>query len=135
MLTKYDPEHAPDPARWLAEDEQQLISIIERYHRRERIDIERPQLHAVIHMVVEKQVAMGDELPVAEAVQRLMGEGLSRHEAIHAVGAVLMGYLSEALRSDSGPDNEAYNREVRALTKEKWYADYGPEEEEEGEED
>jgi uncharacterized protein YoaH (UPF0181 family) len=129
MLTKYDPDRAPDPARWLAEDEDQLLSIIERYHRRERIENERPRVHALVHMVVEKQVALGDEMPVAEAVQRLMGEGLSRHEAIHAVGAVLMGYLHDALRTDAGPDNEAYNREVRALTKEQWYAEYGPEEE------
>jgi uncharacterized protein YoaH (UPF0181 family) len=130
MLTKYDPEHAPDPVRWLAEDEDQLISIIKRYHRRERIDIERPQLHALIHMVVEKQVAMGDELPVAEAVQRLMGEGLSRHEAIHAVGSVLAGFLTDIMRTDADPDNEAYNREVRALTRERWYAEYGPDAEE-----
>jgi uncharacterized protein YoaH (UPF0181 family) len=127
MLTKYDPDRAPDPARWLAEDEGQLLSIIERYHRRERIENERPRVHAMVHMVVEKQVAMGDELPVADAIQRLMGEGLSRHEAIHAVGSVLMGYLHDALRSEEGPDNEAYNREVRALTKESWYAEYGPE--------
>lgn len=130
MLTKYDPDRAPDPARWLAQDEHQLISIIERYHRRERIENDRPQVHAAVHMVVENQIALRDELPVAEAVQRLMGEGLSRHEAIHAVGSVLMGYLSESLRSKSGPDNEAYNSEVRALTKERWYAEYGPEAEE-----
>lgn len=127
MLTKYDPERAPDPARWMAEDEQQLMSIIERYHRRQGIEFERPQAHAAIHLVVEKQVAMGDELPVAEAVQRLMGEGLSRHEAIHAVGSVLASFLTETMRSDADPDNEAYNREVRALTKERWYAEYGPE--------
>jgi uncharacterized protein YoaH (UPF0181 family) len=84
----------------------------------------------MVHMVVEKQIAMGDELPVAVAVQRLMGEGLSRHEAIHAVGSVLMGYLSDGLRTEAGPDNEAYNREIRALTRERWYAKYGPEEEE-----
>ena len=83
----------------------------------------------MVHLVVEKQVAMGDELPVAEAVQRLMGEGLSRHEAIRAVGAVMMGYLHDALGTESGPDNEAYNRELRALTRERWYAEYGPEEE------
>lgn len=129
MLTKYDPERAPDPARWLAEHEEQLISIIKRYHRRERIEHGRARLHAIIHMVVENQAAMGDELPVAEAIQRLMGEGLSRHEAIHAVGSVLASHLSETLRSEV-PDNEAYNREVRTLTKERWYAEYGAEAEE-----
>jgi hypothetical protein len=132
VLTKYDPDRAPDPVRWLAEDEQQLLSIIERYHRRQRIESERPRVHAAIHMVVEKQVALGDELPVAEAVQRLMGEGLSRHEAIHAVGAVLASFLNDTIQGDGEPDNEAYNRDVRALTKERWYAEYGPEPEEDG---
>ena len=127
MLTKYDADRAPDPARWLAEDEQQRISIIDRYHRRHGFRAPRPQLHIAIHMVVENQIALGDEMPVAETVQRLMGEGLSRHEAIHAVGAVLAKFLQDAIHSESGePDNEAYNREVSALTKERWYAEYGP---------
>ena len=126
MLTKYDPERAPDPARWLAEDEQQRISIIERYHRRQRIQVERPTAHALFHLIVENQVAMGDELPVAEAVQRLVGEGLSRHEAIHAVGAVLSGFMTESLRDKEDFDGEGYDREVRALTRERWYAEYGP---------
>ena len=126
MLTKYDPERAPDPARWLAEDEQQRISIIERYHRRQRIEIERPTAHALFHLIVENQVALGDELPVAEAVQRLMGEGLSRHEAIHAVGAVMAAFMNDTLRDNEEFDREGYNREVRALTKDRWYAEYGP---------
>jgi hypothetical protein len=129
MLTKYDPERAPDPARWLAEDEDQLMSIIERYHRRQGIEIEQVRVHAVVHMVVENQVALGDEMPVAEAVRRLMGEGLSRHDAIHAVGSVLVGYLNDALKTEAGPANEDYEREVRALTRERWYAEYWPEEE------
>jgi Domain of unknown function (DUF1841) len=125
MLTKYDPERAPDPARWLAEDEYRRIDIIERYHRRQRIEVPRLHAHAAIHVAVENQVAMGDELPVAEAVQRLMAQGLSRHDAIHAVGAVLVNHLNRILAAGE-PDNEAYNRDVRALTKETWYAEYGP---------
>jgi hypothetical protein len=130
MLTKYDPDRAPDPTRWLAEDEQQRISIIERYHRRQRIQVERSTAHALFHLIVENQIALGDELPVAEAVQRLMGEGLSRHEAIHAVGAVMAGFMNDTLRDNEEFDGEGYNREVRALTKDRWYAEYGPDAEE-----
>jgi hypothetical protein len=50
-------------------------------------------LHAAIHVVVENQVALGGEIPVQETLARLMGEGLSRHEAVHAVGSVLAGIL------------------------------------------
>ncbi|MGY4511289.1 hypothetical protein [Bradyrhizobium sp. USDA 3650] len=47
-------------------------------------------MHAVIHAVVESQIA-DRELPVRAAAQRLMSEGLDRHEAIHAIRSVLVG--------------------------------------------
>ena len=122
MLTKYDPDRAPDPARWLAEDEVQRIDIIERYHRRERIDLPRPKVHAILHLAVENQIAMGDELPAAATVQRLVRDGLSRHEAIHAVGSVLMNHLGEAAGKGAEMDQDAYNAEVRELTEERWRA-------------
>jgi hypothetical protein len=45
-------------------------------------------VHAAIHVAVENQIAMGVEL-VGETVARLVAEGLDRHEAIHAIGALL----------------------------------------------
>lgn len=129
MLTKYDPDRAPDPARWLAEDEQQLLSIIERYHRRQRIDNERPQLHAVMHLVVENQVAMGDELPVAATLERLVRDGLSRHEAIHAVASVLAWHMTQAMQTTEDFNAEAYNQEIRELTEERWRATFAEDEE------
>jgi hypothetical protein len=124
MLTKYDPDRAPDPARWLAEDQSQLMDIIERYHRRERVELPKPRLHATIHLIVENQIAMGDELTVAATVQRLVRDGLSRHEAIHAVAWVLMRYLTETMRTKTEMDQEAYNQEIRELTEEHWRADF-----------
>lgn len=123
MLTRYDPERAPDPARWLATDEQQRIDIVRRYHRRAGLRIAREMAHAAIQEVVETQVAMGDETPAAETLQRLMAEGLSRHDALHAVGSVLIGHMNDILQADEdpGPDvNETYFRELRELTAEKW---------------
>lgn len=124
MLTKYDPNRAPDPARWLAGDQSQLMDIIERYHRRERIELPKPRLHATIHLIVENQIAMGDELPVAATVQRLVRDGLGRHEAIHAVMWVLTRYLTETMRTQTEMDQEAYNQEIRELTEERWRADF-----------
>lgn len=124
MLTKYDPDRAPDPARWLAEDEVQRIDIIERYHRRGRIDLPRPKVHAILHLAVENQIAMGDELPAAATVQRLVRDGLSRHEAIHAVGSVLMNHLGAAAGNGAEMDQEAYDQEIRELTEERWRADF-----------
>jgi hypothetical protein len=122
MLTKYDPDRAPDPARWLAEEELQRIDIIERYHRRERVELPQPRLHATIHLIVENQIAVGDELPVAATAQRLVRDGLSRHEAIHAVGWVLAGHLTESMRTETEMDQDAYSQEIRELTEERWRA-------------
>ena len=129
MLTKYDPDRAPDPARWLAEDEQQRISIIERYHRRQRIDNERPQAHAIMHLIVENQIALGDELPVAATIERLVRDGLSRHEAIHAVASVLAWHMTQAMQTTEDFDAEAYNQEIRELTEERWRATFAEDEE------
>jgi hypothetical protein len=56
-----------------------------------------------------------------------MTEGLDRHEAIHAIGSVLAGYVNELLREpdlqtrpSEGDPNAAYFSELEALTAEGW---------------
>ncbi|MBW3570666.1 MAG: DUF1841 family protein [Gemmatimonadetes bacterium] len=126
MLTKYDPDRAPDPQRWLAQDEGHLMAIVERYHRRERIPLPNPGMHAAVHVMVENQVALGEQTPARDAVDRLMGEGMSRHDAIHAVGAVLADHMFRAKQTNVPLSREAYYAEIRGLTMERWLADYGP---------
>jgi hypothetical protein len=122
MLTKYDPERAPDPVRWLAEDESQLTDIIMRYHRRTRAELPRPRVHAMMHLVVENQIAAGDEMPVAATVARLVRDGLSRHEAIHAVAWMLTDCMAKAMRTSEDFDREGSPRDIRELTEERWRA-------------
>jgi Domain of unknown function (DUF1841) len=126
MLTKYDPGHPPDPARWLAQNEMELIDIVERYHRRERIWLANPRVHAALHVMVENQVALGDQTPVNGALVRLTEEGMSRHDAIHAIGAVLDKHVHRAHHTGVPVSREAYYDDVRALTKDGWFAEYGP---------
>ena len=121
MLTRYDPDRAPDPKRWLATDEGQRIEICRRYHRRAGIRLPNETLHAAIHQVVETQVAMADETPAAATLQRLMDEGLSRHDAVHAIGNVLAQYMLELMKQeDPTATNEKYFRDLRELTAESW---------------
>jgi hypothetical protein len=69
------------------------------YHRRNRLPMgQSVKLHRVAHVVVENQVALGDPPAVREALARLMGEGLDRHNALHAVGSVVMGLMSISTR-------------------------------------
>jgi hypothetical protein len=123
---RYDPDLIPDPAGWLALDEDERIMLAEAYHRRAGIEVPNTKAHAVIHVIVENQVALGDELPVRRAIERLMTEGLDRHDAVHAVGSVLTAYLNDFLKED-GPlplKLDAYNEAVERLTAESWRAEF-----------
>jgi hypothetical protein len=124
----YDPFTEPDPQQWLAMDEQRRIDLVVAYHRRAGIRFPREELHAIMHVVVEKQIADA-ELPVRRIAQRLMSEGLDRHEAIHAIGSVLAGHLYDLIRAvDAGGNpaktesdpQKAYFDELEALTAKEW---------------
>jgi hypothetical protein len=124
MLTRYDPDRAPDPRRWLNLLEGDRIDLVQRYHRKAGIRPPNETVHAAIHAVVETQVAMGDETPAAATLERLMHEGLTRHEAVHAIGMVLAEHLYGVMKTDDeDPDadpNEPYFQRLRALTAEEW---------------
>ncbi len=81
-------------------------------------------MHAVVHAVVETQLALNEPASVREAFARLMGGGLQRHKAIHAIGSVLAEYLFDALKGNrSRPDfNETYAQAVSTLTAASWRA-------------
>src|SRR5438132_9770600 len=93
-MDRYDPEVAPSAEAWLALDEAERIQLVEAYHRDARAEIPRKarRLHASIHTVVENQLALNDE-PVVRALARLRTEGLSRHDAVHAIGSVVAKWL------------------------------------------
>ncbi len=127
MLTKYDPNHPPDPQRWLRTDEEQRREIIQRYHRRIGFHAPSETAHVLAHLVVENQAAAGDETPVSATLLRLMDEGVDRHEALHAVGNVLMWHLNQLLRGELAEEddpNRAYFDELEKLTIAGWRAEH-----------
>ena len=73
-------------------------------------------------MIVENQVALGDAYPVQSVLFRLMEEGLSRHDAIHAIGLVLAERLFAGLRDEGQPAdlNAEYLEKLNRLTAESW---------------
>lgn len=121
---EYDPETEPDPAEWLAMGEWDRIAICDLWHRRAGVQLpdRAMQGHAVIHSVVESQVAAGEPAAAAEALARLRAEGLSRHDAIHAVGSVLAAHLHALLAAPTMPEkpNAAYQDALKRLTVESW---------------
>ena len=122
-MQHYDPLEAPDPEEWLELDEQERIDLVRNYHRRARVRLPNEQLHATLHAVVEAQIALGDETPARRIAQRLIGEGLDRHEAIHAIGMVLAEHIYDVLKTEkSGKDdpNAPYFAALERLTAEDW---------------
>jgi hypothetical protein len=124
-VSGYDPEHAPDPESWLSLDESERMDLAQESQRDDE-QLPSPRLHAAIHLVVENQVAMGDETPVAATLQRLLAEGLGRHDAVHAVGSVLSKHIYRAMKHDSRAElgvadpNESYYLELDELSAVEW---------------
>jgi len=129
-MKRYDPEVAPDPTDWLSLDELERIDRVEAYHRRHRIKLPDIKVHAVVQAVVENQLAEGLEC-VCRAMTRLMGEGLSRHDSLHAIATVLMDFLREIHATEvAEPTAEAHARyadAVARLTAESWRRDFDEE--------
>jgi hypothetical protein len=126
MLTNYDPHAQPDPELWLSMDESERLYLVEEYHLGSDIEVPNMMLHCAIHLTVENQIAMGEELPVEQKMKQLLGEGLDRHEAIHAIGSVLSEHIYHVLhdkRSNKDP-NEEYFKELASLTAQSWISSY-----------
>jgi hypothetical protein len=122
-MKQYDPEEAPDPAEWLKLDEQLRIMLCEEHHRRTGAEAPNLEAHAVFHAIIENQIAERYE-PVVRAMARLCSEGLSRHEAVHAVASVLAEHLVEASKAGKKEAVDVmkvrYPAAVGRLTKKRW---------------
>ena len=125
-MKRYDASTAPDPEVWLQLDEQARIDLAIAYHRRYHLSLgQSPKLHGTVHAIVENQVALGDATVVPATLARLMREGLDRHDAVHAIGSVLIGIIFDVMtkRADANVDiNAQYGRELAALTAASWRA-------------
>lgn len=121
-IDSYDPLQAPDPEQWLALDENKRIDLATDYHIASGIELPNVAVHATMHAMVESQIAMGDEIPVRRKVQQLMAQGLDRHDAIHAVGSVLINRMSDLVRDGAPADdpNVRYYAALRRPNARRW---------------
>jgi len=125
MISKYDPLSPPNPEKWLELDEAQRMQIVMQYHKKAGIETPNDQIHALIHTIIENQNAQSDKYPVKDAIERLMEEGLDRHEAIHALGSVLIKHMMNKNEdTDEDESNNAYFEDVRNLTVQKWKEEF-----------
>ena len=120
-MESYDPLNAPDPDEWQSVDEQERMILVMEHHREAGVKLPNEELHATVHVIVENQIALGDEIPTRATLERLIREGLDRHEAIHAVGNVLVDYMQELAGGAAAPNgNERYYEELKKLKAAEW---------------
>jgi hypothetical protein len=94
----YDAELMPNAEAWLAADESERQIAVEYFHWREPRPHElapNPRLHAILHAVIETQIASDDPPEARQTLLRLTGEGLTRHDAVHAMATVLTEFIFE----------------------------------------
>jgi hypothetical protein len=122
-MKAYDLDTGPRASDWLSSDEDERLALVESYHRRRRIHVPRARVHAVIHVAVENQLALGGQF-VVETFARLCADGLSRHDAVHAIGSVLAEHLNKLLSGEAlAPDvdrHREYFDALKSLTADAW---------------
>lgn len=121
-MKQYEPSRSPDPEEWLVLDESERIELVREYilEGGEEIPEDAENIHAAIHVVVENQIALGVE-PVPATMAKLARQGLDRHEALHAIGAVLSEDIFDLLQGneESWPQ-QRYRRRLEKLTAKRW---------------
>ena len=122
-MEEYTPDCTPEPASWLELDEQERIVLVETYHRVARIKLPNVTAHASLHAIVENQIALNLD-PVVRAMHRLGKEGLTRHDAVHAIGSVVAEHLFDMLKTNQNDDAAAlqarYDAAVERLSAASW---------------
>lgn len=127
MIRRYDPLVPPDATQWLALPEDLRRRLVEAYHRRTRVRLPNHTVPAIAHVVVENQIALGEETPVRRTAERLMREGLDRHDTIHAIGSVLMNFIVDVRQgqSEDAAPTEAYYAALDGLSAAGWVREFG----------
>lgn len=84
--------------------------------------------HAAFHLAVETQAATGFE-PTVRALERLRGQGLNRHDAIHAIGSVLAAAVWEESTSQHETESAVFqahlNAAIERLDGKQWLKEHG----------
>jgi len=119
-MERYDPNQPQEPSDWLETDEVTRLNLVMEHHSGVKPEPPNKRLHAAMHVVVENQIAVGENA-ATETVERLMREGLDRHDALHAIGAVLAQDIHALLSAGKGTfDQDRYRSRLNELTAKRW---------------
>lgn len=118
----YDADVGPERTSWLAAKEPMRIAAVQQHHRTLRSHPAMPniKLHALMHVVVENQLAAGDPPEVALALARLVAAGVSRHAAVHAIASVVAAEMFTILKDQTTFDRAATAAALARLEAHDW---------------
>ncbi len=124
-MDTYDPNVAPEPDEWLSLDEGERMMLVEDFHYSEQPEPPNLIAHCAMHVAVENQIAMSPQIPVAGHLDRLMAEGLGRHDAIHAIASVLAEHALNVMKGSAvaaKDPNKVYYEALARLSAAEWLA-------------
>jgi hypothetical protein len=76
-----------------------------------------PIVHVWIHQIIQNQLVTQTPPETTEILDQLVQQGLTRHEAIHKIGGVLLGDMAEMGESQQSFDNQRYVQSLRQLVR------------------
>jgi hypothetical protein len=120
MGFEYQPDADTDPKTWLDLTDDERIDACERAHRLTapwHPPVSNSRLHAVLHSVVENQLATHDPPEAKAALERLVHQGMSRHQAIHALAEVAADEMQRVVTQKVSFDRQGYARRLGGLTR------------------
>lgn len=125
--TSYTADNPPSPSEWLQLPEQERMRAVSTFHMVHRLKSGPLRAHAAVHVIVENQIAMGFG-PTVRAMARLQGQGLNRHDALHAIGSVVAAHMFEGRRNPAKADSHAMqsalNAAIESLDAASWRKDF-----------
>lgn len=122
-MDTYNPLIEPNKDEWLKSSEYDRIDAVREFHENSDDEFEADgalSIHSTLHVIVENQLAMEVEL-IPETIEKLTRQGLDRHEAIHAIGAIIsedLFYIMRGEKTEFSP--KQYRRKLEKITAKRW---------------
>jgi hypothetical protein len=124
-MKSYTPSIQPSAQEWLATEEIDRIRLVREYHESsddevDDLDESGLEIHSAIHVLVENQIALGVEF-LPETMAKLIRQGLDRHDALHAIGAIISQDIFEILKGNGKEFSpKRYRAKLEKITAKRW---------------
>ena len=78
--------------------------------------IVNPFVHTVLHVIIDRQLQLGDPDYVAAAYKRLIDQGMESHEALHSIIAIFANLHFASTRRGGQFDSLDYESQINNLS-------------------